>query len=149
MIQLRFDQLAAVVTEKKKEETGCAALSWSLVKAVSDGRSCQPLPQDFNGPGFDPDEPTDYPPGSEHKKEVLRKRAEARQRLFHPRDNHGMRDEPPGAEVMAARRFEAAAEQRESTLREARQSRHGDELPADVLLHACLEADIELEEEAA
>jgi hypothetical protein len=44
------------------------------------------MPPDFYGPGLPNDGPTDAPPGSAKKVEVLMRRAAKRQALWHPGD---------------------------------------------------------------
>ena len=63
-----------------------APLSWDAAVAVRNGIIPGPYPEDFNGPGFDPQEPTAHRPGSEDKIRVLAERYARRERLFHPRD---------------------------------------------------------------
>ncbi len=61
-------------------------LSWDVVVAINEGRLHCEYPEDFNGPGNPPSDPTTAPPGSDAKIAVMAARYKRRQRLFHPVD---------------------------------------------------------------
>ena len=63
-----------------------APLSWDAAQAVRAGFIPGPYPEDFNGPGFPPVEPTAARPGTDEKIRVLAERYARREQLFHPRD---------------------------------------------------------------
>jgi hypothetical protein len=62
-------------------------LLWEIAQRIRDGLlKGVPYPEDFNGPGFAPTQPTNHLPGTEEKIAVFAARYQRRERLFHPDD---------------------------------------------------------------
>lgn len=88
-------------------------------------------------------QPTKALPGTAEKVRVLRDRASTRCPLFHPHDNYGNSDEPPGAEAMAALKKLLVEREKQEILREARGEDPDEELPPDIAFQAALELILE------